>query len=245
MMPPRFLSPLPLAPELAGQVIELHESAAHHAVRVLRLAVGDALTLFDGTGGEYAATLVRIDRRGASVRIERFLAVERESPLAVTLAQGIVANDAMDYAVRKATELGVTSIQPLVTARSAPFPPGERGDKRIAHWRQVVIAACEQCGRNRVPEVFPSRTFTEWLAAWSGSVIALVPDADRSAVALVQPPGPLALLIGPEGGLDAREVAAARAKKFNLVRLGPRVLRAETAAVAGLSVLQALWGDWR
>jgi 16S rRNA (uracil1498-N3)-methyltransferase len=245
MMAPRFFSPLPLAPELAGQAIELPESAAHHAVRVLRLAVGDALTLFDGAGGEYAATLVRIDKRGASVRIERFVAIERESHLAVTLAQGIAANDAMDYAIRKATELGVTSIQPLVTARSAPFPPGERGDKRLAHWRQVAIAACEQCGRNRVPDVSPSHPLVQWLEAWTGSGILFVPDADRSLMTLAQPPAPIALLIGPEGGFDAREVAAARAGKFHATRLGPRVLRTETAAVAGLSVLQSLWGDWR
>src|ERR1700730_18620374 len=125
MPAPRFLSPVPLAPALAGQTIELNDSVAHHAIRVLRLAVGDPLTLFDGTGGEYAATFVHAAKRGAAVRIERFVPVERESHLAVTLAQGIAANDAMDYALRKATELGVTSIQPLVTARGAPFPSGE------------------------------------------------------------------------------------------------------------------------
>jgi 16S rRNA U1498 N3-methylase RsmE len=116
-----------LAPELAGRTVDLDPAAAHHATRVLRLAIGDALTLFDGTGGEYAATLVRADKRGASVRVERFLPVERESPLALTLAQAIVASDAMDSAIRKATELGVTAIQPLVTARSAPMGDGERG----------------------------------------------------------------------------------------------------------------------
>ena len=138
------------APGLAGETVELDAGAAHHATRVLRLAVGDALTLFDGTGGEYAATLVRVDKRGASVRVERFVPVERESPLALTLAQGIVASDAMDSAIRKATELGVTAIQPLVTARSAPMPDGERGEKRVAHWRQIAIAAAEQSGRNRI-----------------------------------------------------------------------------------------------
>ena len=122
MAAPRFMCTIALAPELAGQSVELDAAAAHHATRVLRLSVGDALTLFDGTGGEYAATLVRIDKRGAAVRVERFVPVERESPLALTLAQGIVASDAMDSAIRKATELGVTAIQPLVTARSAPMP---------------------------------------------------------------------------------------------------------------------------
>ena len=245
MAAPRFHSPEPLTPGLAGQTIEMHESAAHHALRVLRLAVGDALALFDGAGGEYAATLVRADKRGAAVRVERFLPIERESHLQVTLAQGIAANDAMDHALRKATELGVTSIQPLVTERSAPLPSGERGDKRLAHWRHVAIAACEQCGRNRVPEVFPPQTLVAWLDAWNGSGIVFVPNADRSVTALAQPPAPLALLIGPAGGFDVSEIDAMRAKGFFAVRLGPRVLRTETAAVAGLAVLQSLWGDWQ
>ena len=139
-------------------------AAAHHATRVLRLAVGDALTLFDGTGGEYAATLVRADKRGASVRVERFLPRRaRIARCALTLAQGIVASDAMDSAIRKATELGVTAIQPLVTARSAPMPDGERGEKRVAHWRQIATAAAEQSGRNRIPEVAAPRSLAEWL----------------------------------------------------------------------------------
>src|SRR6185295_12621745 len=123
--------------------------------RVLRLTAGDTLTLFDGAGGEFEANLERIDKRGAAVRVLRFVAVERESALDVTVAQAIAANEAMDVAVRKATELGVTSIQPLVTARSSPLPPGERAEKRLAHWQHVTIAACEQCGRNRIPHVAP------------------------------------------------------------------------------------------
>ena len=112
------------------------------------------------------------------MRVERFVAVERESPLALTLAQAVAANDAMDYAIRKATELGVTAIQPLVTTRSAPMPAGERGERRVAHWRQVVVAACEQCGRNRVPDVAPPQSLGDWLAAWSGGGIVLAPEAD-------------------------------------------------------------------
>jgi len=245
MAMPRFFVATGLAPGQVGATIELHEAAAHHATRVLRLVAGDALTLFDGTGGEYAVTLVRVDKRGAAVRIEGYLPIDRESPLAVTLAQGIAANDAMDYAIRKATELGVTSIQPLVTARSAPLPPGERGDRRLAHWRGVVIAACEQCGRNRVPEVSPPQAMTEWLGTWAGSGIVFAPGAERSLGTLTQPPAPLALLIGPEGGFDGREMAAIAAKGFQAVRLGPRVLRTETAAAAALAVLQSMWGDGR
>jgi len=245
MAAPRFFVSLDPSPLLAGQTILLPEAAAHHAVRVLRLAAGDAVTLFTGAGGEYAATLVRVDKRGAAVRVEHFDAVERESPLAVTLAQGIAANNAMDYAVRKAIELGVAAIQPLVTARSAPLPAGERSDKRLAHWRHVAIAACEQCGRNRIPEIAAPLPLADWLEAWNGSGILLAPDAAQSLASLPQMAAPLALLIGPEGGFAAREIEGAHAQGFAAVRFGPRVLRTETAAVAALAALQSLWGDLR
>ena len=245
MAAPRFMSALPLAPELAGSTIDLDAAAAHHATRVLRLAVGDALTLFDGTGGEYAATLVRVDKRGAAVRLLRFVPIECESPLALTLAQGIVASDAMDSAIRKATEIGVSAIQPLITARSAPLPSGERSEKRVAHWRQIAIAAAEQSGRNRIPDVAPPRPVAEWLTAWAGSGIVFLPDADRTIGALAEPLSPLAILIGPEGGFDERESAGARARGFDALRLGPRVLRADTAVATALAIVQATWGDWR
>ncbi|HET7031794.1 MAG TPA: 16S rRNA (uracil(1498)-N(3))-methyltransferase, partial [Casimicrobiaceae bacterium] len=242
---PRFFTPTPIGADNAGAVIGLDESTAHHATRVLRLAAGDALTLFDGTGGEFDATLERVDRRGATVRVLRFVAVERESPLAITLAQAIAANDAMDSALRKATELGVTSIQPVVTARSSPLRAGERADKRLAHWRQVAIAACEQCGRNRVPDVAPPRPFADWLRDWTDSGVILVPAVRRSLAAIAQPGTKFALLVGPEGGFEAREVAAAQANGFASLALGPRVLRTETAATAGLAIVQAHWGDLR
>jgi 16S rRNA (uracil1498-N3)-methyltransferase len=245
MAAPRFFSPVPLAQSLAGTIVDLDASVAHHATRVLRLAAGDALTLFDGTGGEFDAILERVDKRGAAARVLRFVPVERESSLAVTLAQGIVANDAMDSAIRRATELGVTSMQPLVTARSAPLPSGERGDKRLAHWRQVAIAGCEQCGRNRIPEVAPPQPFADWLGGWEGEGIVLLPGAMQSVTTIARSAAPFALLIGPEGGFDAREAAAAQAKPFQALGLGPRVLRSETAAAAGLAIVQALWGDLR
>jgi 16S rRNA (uracil1498-N3)-methyltransferase len=242
---PRFYSPLPIGMGNAGTLIELDESAAHHATRVLRLSAGDALTLFDGTGGEFDATLERVDKRGAAVRVLRFVPIERESPLAVTLAQGIAANDAMDSTLRKATELGVTSIQPLVTARSSPLPEGERAEKRLVHWRQVAIAACEQCGRNRIPDVAAPRPFADWLREWTESGVILVPAVRRSLAAIAQPGSKFALLVGPEGGFDAREIAAAQADGFAPLALGPRVLRTETAAAAGLAIVQAHWGDLR
>ena len=245
MAVPRFFFPLDLAPDAVGGLVLLPEAAAHHATRVLRLAVGDPVTLFTGTGGEYSATLVAADRRGATVRVDAFDPLERESPLAVTLAQSIAANDAMDYAIRKAVELGVTAIQPLVTERSAPLPAGERSDKRLAHWRQIVVAACEQCGRNRVPGVAPPRSIGEWLAEWSGPGVVLAPDGVTSLPAMAAPAGPLALLVGPEGGWGARELTAATACGFTKLRLGPRILRTETAGVAALAVMQAAWGDLR
>ncbi len=243
MAVPRFFAPIDLAPDAAGRLVELPDAAAHHATRVLRLAIGDALTLFTGAGGEYAATLIAADRRAATVRIDAFDPVERESALAVTLAQGVAANDAMDYAIRKAVELGVAAIQPLVTERSAPLPAGDRADKRLAHWRQVVVAACEQCGRNRVPDVAPARSIGEWLAAWSGPGFLLAPDGMTSLSAIGAPAAPPALLVGPEGGCTARETDAATACGFTKLRLGPRILRTETAGVAALAVLQAAWGD--
>jgi 16S rRNA (uracil1498-N3)-methyltransferase len=245
MAAPRFLSPTALSPDLAGRTLELDANAAHHATRVLRLNLGDAVTLFDGTGGEYEATLVRADKRGATVRIERFVPVERESPLALTLAQAIAASDAMDSALRKATELGVAAIQPLVTARSAPLPEGERGEKRITHWRQVAAGAAEQSGRNRIPALAPPRAIAEWLAAWPGAGIVLLPDASQPLAAVALPAAPIAIVIGPEGGLDSREGAAAIARGFTAVRLGPRVLRVDTAVAAAIAVAQATWGDWR
>jgi 16S rRNA (uracil1498-N3)-methyltransferase len=243
MKTPRYFVGLDLSPSLAGQTIELTVAASHHAVRVARLAVGDALTLFSGAGGEYAATLVRVDRNGAAARVDAFDPVERESPLQVTLAQAVAANDAMDYAVRKAVELGVAAIQPLVTSRSAPLPDGERGERRLGHWRNIAIAACEQCGRNRIPPIASPLPLAAWLECWRGKGIVLVPGSTTSLAALPGVVAPVAVAIGPEGGFAERETAAARASGFDAVGLGPRVLRTETAAATTLAALQLLWGD--
>ena len=247
MTAPRFFVALELAPAMAGQTIELPPAAAHHAARVLRLAVGDALTLFTGAGGEYAAMLAHVDKRGASVRLGAFDPVERESPLAVTLVQAVAANDAMDYAVRKAVELGVAAVQPVTTARSAPLPPGERGDRRHAHWQQIAVAACEQCGRNRVPAVLPLHSLREWLATRDRQVAALLlaPDAARPLAQMTSLGTSVDLLVGPEGGFAPDERSAAERAGVHAVRFGPRVLRTETAGVAALAALQALWGDLR
>lgn len=243
MAAPRFFVPEPLDRACVGTTIELPSAVAHHATRVLRHGVGAALTLFDGTGGEYAVELVAVDKRGASVRVDAFDPVERESPLAVTLAQAVVANDAMDYALRKATELGVTAIQPVIAARSAALPSGDRADRRRAHWQQIAVAACEQCGRNRVPEVCAPLSLSNWLAGWPHGGVLFEPTATMTLPALEKPPS--AVLIGPEGGFTTAEIEAAARGGFSAVRIGPRVLRTETAGLAALAAMGVLWGDWR
>jgi 16S rRNA (uracil1498-N3)-methyltransferase len=244
---PRFHCPGELVADDVGNEYALPDPVAHHALRVLRLAVGDRIALFTGDGGEFAATLVRADKRDAVVRIDAFDATERESPLAVTLVQGIAANDAMDHAVRRAVELGVAAIQPVLTTRSARMPDGERGEKRLAHWRQIVVAACEQCGRNRVPKVRAVMTLDRWLAGRDPAAAGLVmaPNADVAIAAAPPPRDALDVLVGPEGGFAPDEVALAQRCGLTAIRLGPRVLRAETAALASLAAINALWGDFR
>jgi 16S rRNA (uracil1498-N3)-methyltransferase len=225
----------------AGASVELPAPAAHHALRVLRLRDGDAVTLFDGTGGEWRATIAATGRRGAVVEVEAHDPVERESPLAATLVVSTLATDAMDYAVRKAVELGAAAIVPVVAGRSQG---GSRADRRVDHWRRIAVAACEQCGRNRIPPIgFPQPLFA-WLGARGagrpGIVLGPGGDAPLSAVDVV---GTIDVLVGPEGGLDAAEIAAAKRAGLRAVTMGPRVMKAETACVAVLAALQALRGD--
>ncbi|MBE0622245.1 MAG: 16S rRNA (uracil(1498)-N(3))-methyltransferase [Burkholderiales bacterium] len=237
----RLYCDMPLSP---GAEISLPEAAARHAVTVLRLQVGDTLNLFNGEGGEYRASLVSVSKREARARIIEFHATERESPVDITLALGISAGERMDYSLQKATELGVTAIQPLATERSVVRLAGERADKRLLHWQHVAIAACEQCGRNRVPLVAPVQKFFDYLAAVDRNkrLLMLSPDAD-APLKRVAPASAAVLLIGAEGGLSPSEFDAAQASGFEPVNLGPRILRTETAPVAALAVLQALWGD--
>jgi 16S rRNA (uracil1498-N3)-methyltransferase len=244
---PRFFVDDRLCLPSVGAELALPDDVAHHALRVLRLAVGDPITLFTGAGGEYAATLTRAGKRDAFVRIDAFDPRERESSLAVTLAQAIVASDAMDAIVRRSVELGVAALQPVVTVRSARFPAGAQGDKRLAHWRQIAVAACEQCGRNRVPAVHEPFTLDQWLAArTSGRAgVLLDPDAAAAFASLRAPAEALDLLVGPEGGLAPEEVARALRAGLEGARLGPRILRADTASLAALSAINLVWGDFK
>jgi 16S rRNA (uracil1498-N3)-methyltransferase len=219
---------------------------AHHVAHVLRLAAGDALTVFDGRGQEYPAVIERIAKSAVTLRVSAARTVDRESPLEVTLAQGISSGERMDYTVQKAVELGIGAIQPLAVERSVVRLSAERAARRVAHWQAVAIAACEQSGRNRVPPVLPVASLATWLADARADALRLTlsPGAASTLRELGRPAGPVVLLIGPEGGLSPREQEDAQAFGFKPLRLGPRVLRTETAAVAALAAMQALWGDF-
>jgi 16S rRNA (uracil1498-N3)-methyltransferase len=237
---PRFHCEASLSP---GATIELPERAARH-VAALRLAPGDAVVLFNGDGHEWAATLGRIEKRRVMASVRERRAVDRESPFEVHLAQGVCAGDRMDLVLQKATELGVASVQPLVTARSIVRLAAERRGRRETHWQNVAIAACEQCGRNRVPVVRASISLGDFLArpAGGGTRLLLAPDGETTIRALGAQP-PVTVLIGPEGGLAPEERELALATGFVAVRFGPRILRTETAPLAALAALQALYGD--
>jgi 16S rRNA (uracil1498-N3)-methyltransferase len=220
-----------------GAAWPLPEAAARH-VRVLRLQPGDALLLFDGSGREWPATIATLGRSAIEVVCAPPVAVDRELPVAVTLAVGMPANDRMDFLVEKATELGVAEVQPLVCERSVLKLSGERADKRVAHWQGVAVAASEQSGRTRVPRIAAVRTLAAWLDALpptDGAARLLLSLAD--AQPLPAAPQAVVALSGPEGGLSPAEEALARARGFTPVSLGPRVLRADTAPLALLAHL--------
>jgi 16S rRNA (uracil1498-N3)-methyltransferase len=232
----------------AGSECVLPLQPSRHLAVVLRLREGDEITLFDGSGAEFPARIVRCDPRAVRVAVGAARIAERESPLAITLAQALCAGARMDYAIQKAVELGARAVQPLAAARSVVRLAGARAAKRLAHWQAVALAACEQCGRTRIPPVYPLLDVGAWLARrpLSGAALGvlLAPDATRRLSELSRPAGEVVLLAGPEGGFSAEERAAARAAGFEEARLGPRVLRTETAGVAALAALQALWGDF-
>ncbi len=244
---PRFFVEIPLP---AGAEVELPAEVARH-VQVLRLAPGDALTLFDGCGGQHRAELVEVGKRTAVARTVAFEPREAEAPYRITLAQGIAGGDKMDWLIEKAVELGVARVAPLSTARGVVRLAGERAEKRVAHWQGVVRASCEQCGRNRVPAVAPIADFQSWLgrlpAAADGELRLML--SPRASIAFGElpptaPAGEITLLIGPEGGLSPAEEDAARDAGFQAIVLGTRVLRTETAGMAMLAALAARWGGW-
>lgn len=243
MSSPRFYCDAKLGP---GVQLELPDSAAHHANRVLRLKPGDEAVLFNGDGNDYQVKLLRVAKEGVTAKIVDWTTAARESSLQVTLAQAISSGDRMDFTLQKAVELGVDDIQPLAAERSVVKLSGERAEKRREHWQNVVISACEQSGRARVPQVEAPLPMLNWLGAMPGFAlrIMLSPTAALTLHDLPKPSGDICLLIGCEGGFAPMEIKAAESVGFTPVRLGARVLRTETAALAALSAMQTLWGDF-
>ncbi|MFM9913570.1 MAG: 16S rRNA (uracil(1498)-N(3))-methyltransferase [Methylophilaceae bacterium] len=239
----RFYCPAKLA---TGAILNLPENVAHHAAKVLRMKTGDSLTLFNGDGHDYMAEILRLLKGEAAVKIGQQLPVANESPLRVTLMQAISSGERMEFTLQKAVELGVTAIQPIAAERSVVKLSGERAEKRQEHWQNVVIAACEQSGRATVPQVAPILGLAEWLGQRQEFALKLLlsPSADNTLHTLLKPDGDICLLIGCEGGLSPQEQQLAESCGFQLVRLGARVLRTETAAMAALAAMQTLWGDF-
>lgn len=221
--------------------IDLPEAAAHHAVRVLRLRAGDRVVLFDGRGGEYEARLAMPGRGRVTAQTGEQRTPERESPLAVTLVQAVSSGEKMDFTVQKAVELGVAAIHPVLSARSVVRLDGERGAKKLAHWRRIATAACEQCGRNRIPAIAEPVALERYRVP-AGSKILLSPSGPAKLADLAK--GPVVLAVGPEAGFSAEEEQVLLRAGFAPARLGPRILRTETAALAALAALNALAGDF-
>jgi 16S rRNA (uracil1498-N3)-methyltransferase len=235
----------------SGDVFTLPDEVTRH-VQVLRLQPGDTVVLFNGVGGEFSAEIISMERRDTQVRVGPFRDIETEPPYRLTLAQGIAGSDKMDWLIEKAVELGATNFVPLTTSRSVVRLSGERAVRRQAHWQRIVQASCEQCGRNRMPEVAGTREIGTWLGSLpktpgDGELrVLLSPRANVSFATLPNTPplGEVTVLVGPEGGFSSPEEAAALDHGFIAVGLGPRVLRTETAGIAVLAALAARWGGW-
>lgn len=237
----RFHVPVPL---VAGTELTLPEDVAHHLVRVLRSEPGTRFALFNGEGGAWEAELVEAGKKSAVARLLAHSPVDRQSPLHTHLGQVMSKGDRMDYAIQKATELGVSEITPLTSERCELRLRGEeRADKKLEHWRRVAMAACEQCGRNRLPLIHEPLSLAEWQAQVRADLKLVLAPAVAGALP-GDKVGSVALLVGPEGGLSDAEIRASEAAGFRPWQLGPRVLRTETAPVAALAVLQARFGDF-
>ncbi len=240
----RFYCPSPF---LEGTRLELSKPAAHHAHRVLRLRMNDAVQIFDGAGNAYDAKIFEINGKRVVLHELQACLQETESPLRITLAQAMSSSEKMDWVVQKTTELGIAEIQPVQTQRSMARLTSERAERRTAHWRSIAISACEQCGRNILPVIHAPQEFSTWLAAIRSITCAkyiLQPEGSVALQKQAAPSGKVILLVGPEGGFSEDEGKIAHLAGFIPVRLGKRVLRTETAAMAGIAALQTLWGDF-
>ena len=231
------------APLTVGQHVALDEAVTAHLVRVLRLGLGDAFVLFNGDGHDYEARITAIAKRSAEAELMSCRAVDNESPLRIVLAQGLARGEKMDWVLQKATELGVAELVPLFTERSEVKLDAARSDKRLQHWRGVIASACEQSGRARLPALRAPVALSDWVAhAGADHVLYLDPLAESSLRELAADAS-YALVIGPEGGLGERDLQTLRAAGARGMRLGPRVLRTETAGIAAIAALQARFGD--
>jgi len=233
------------APLASGASVKLSGSAANHVMRVLRLRVGEELTLFNGSGGEFAGSIAALAGSSVTIAVGAQRAVGRESPLSLTLAQGVSRGERMDLVMQKATELGVTRVVPVLTERSVVRLDPAQAARKLEHWRAITVSACEQSGRNRPPEVVAPVKLADFLRneLAPATKLLLSPAASLRIADLPKPQRAVAVLIGPEGGLTHEEQERARAAGFVGVRLGPRVLRTETAALAALALLQQEFGD--
>jgi 16S rRNA (uracil1498-N3)-methyltransferase len=226
-------------------LVTLPDNVAQHAAGALRMKDGDPLVLFNGDGREHRGVLVRQGKH-AEAHLIGLASVDRESPLDITLVQGISTGERMDYTLQKSVELGIRAIQPVMMLRTVVRLDPDKRHKRRQHWLGVAASACEQCGRNRLPEVLEIEDFTDWLARTRHDAMPrfiLDPEAGARLSSMAPPEGPVSLIAGPEGGLDPRERDAALAAGCVPISLGPRILRTETAAVAALAAMQGLWGD--
>ena len=240
---PRIFTDQPLP---VGQEVLLPEQAGEHVARVLRLEHGHPLILFNGDGREYDARLTTLAKRAVSAEIIAVREVDREAPLRLTLAQGIARGEKMDWILQKATELGVSRIVPLVTERTEVKLDEDRAERRLAHWHSVVAGACEQCGRTRLPVLEPPQRLDRWLGSLGEDAairLALLPEGDTHLQQLPQMDNGALLVVGPEGGFSEHDIVLLAQGRFRGLRLGPRILRTETAGVAALAALQALYGD--
>jgi 16S rRNA (uracil1498-N3)-methyltransferase len=244
---PRFFVAGPLAPRVT---VSLPDDVVRH-VHVLRLQTGDSIVLFDGSGGEFHGELLEIGKKSAMAQLGHHVEREAEAPYRVTLAQGVAGGDKMDWLIEKSVELGVSAVVPLIAERGVVRLSGERAAKRQAHWQALTRAACEQCGRNRIPDVSPALSLSGWIdglpSALDGELrLLLSPRAEVSFATLpaTPPDAPVIVLIGPEAGFSPAEEAMIVDAGFAALGLGPRVLRTETAGVAVLAALAARWGGW-
>ena len=226
------------------QLMQLPEPQSHYLGKVLRVLPGQLIQIFNGLGGCYSAEVVTVQKRKVSVIPRQFIPDETDTSVRINLAQAISRGKHMDYTIQKAVELGVSRIIPLITEFSNVHLSAERSENRLSHWRGIVVGACEQSGRNVIPELAAPLLFDEWLSNMPAvPALLLHPDAAGSLSAITPQPAELTIVSGPEGGFSEREVAKAKQQGCVAVKLGPRILRTETAAVAAISACQTLWGD--